>query len=146
MDNTLTPKIYHSFTFDRYTSKIKCTFRRNNLTLSDFTLTSADDYSYTETCEANGCSVTYNIRVNGKYPNRLFNKKYPPEISVNGNAELMGTSLAVFMPLKNLNTHDGVGTRKEEIFFNDKDVSITATFDLSNNAILKATRQKMKRR
>lgn len=142
--NQSTNKKFNPFTFDRYPTKVKCTFRQNELALSDFT-TSAGDYTYAGSYEENGLSINYQIRVNGKYPNRMFNAKYPPEISVNGNADLMGIRLAVLLPMKTIKTDVVEGTRKEELSYSDKDISISATFEIPNEQIIKASRQKMKK-
>ena len=134
----------HQFKFELFPAKIKCTYRRNQLETKDFVITPSGDYTYSEEYTYNGCKVTTNIRVNGKYPNRLYNADYPRDISINGNFALWGFRLAVAIPIKKLNVTDASATRIEEISFTNKDISISAIFEITNERLIEAQTLKVK--
>lgn len=138
-------KKFQPITFDRYPTKIKCTFRQNDLSLNDFETNASQEYIYNDTYEEDGCKVSYSIRINGKYPNRVFHADYPTEISVHGNQELLGIRFAAIMPMNSLKLEDTSAIRTEYVKYSDEDISILATFEISNENIIKASRQKMKK-
>ena len=134
------------FVFDRYPTKIKCTFRKSKLNADDFVVSASGDYTYSDEYEEDGCKITYNLRVNGKYQNRLFNADYPAEISVTGSPALWGVRFAACMPEKKMKLDDPQAVRTEVVSFTNKDISITATFEIKNSCLIEARKQKVKSR